>query len=192
MKITGGQARGLRIETPAGSRTRPSTDRMRESVFAILRDLVQEARVLDLFAGSGALGLEAASRGAREVRFVEQHAPTAALIRGNAARLAPAGVACSFHVHSAEASAFLRSPVTEPFDLIFADPPYNRLSDASALHGLLDLVSAGPWLSADGLLVLECDQRLAAPLPPDWRLLRSESYGGTSVWFLDAPTPGDA
>ncbi len=186
MKITGGIGRGLPIETPTGDRTRPSTDRMRESVFAILRDLLPGARVLDLFAGSGSLGLEAASRGAEEVHWVEQHAPTAALIRKNAARLPPAGVSCMFRVHAADVLSWLRKTELPPFDIVFADPPYETLQTPEHFAALLQAISSRPRISPEGLLVLECSGRFRADPPPGWSLLRRESYGSSAVLFLDA------
>lgn len=185
MKITGGQAGGLRIDAPAGDRTRPSTNRMRESLFATLRELVPGARVLDLFAGSGSLGLEAASRGAAAVHAVERHPPTARLIEANAAKLAPAGVACPFAVYAAEAERWLRAAPAKDFDLVFADPPYADLTESADLAGLLENIAAPGVLSETGLVAVEIQARLKPEIPIGWRLIKRKDYGATSVLLLD-------
>lgn len=185
MKITGGQARGLHIETPPGQHTRPTTDRVRESLFAILRDLIPGARVLDLFAGSGALGLEAASRGAASVTWVESHFPTAEIIRRNLNRLAPARVSVEGHVASRDVTTWLRTAPPASADLIFADPPYDLLADAPALTAFLQSIEQAAVLDPNGILLLELRARSTPELPPAWTLLRRETYGGTAVLFLD-------
>jgi 16S rRNA (guanine966-N2)-methyltransferase len=189
MKITGGQARGLHIETPPGQRTRPTTDRVRESLFAILRELIPGARVLDLFAGSGALGLEAASRGAAAVTWIENHPPTADLIRRNLARLSPAGVSVDGTVVPRDVTLWLPAAPPASADLIFADPPYDLLADASALHTFLRTLEQAAVLDENGILLLELRARGTPELPPDWSLLRRETYGGTAVLFLDYRAP---
>lgn len=185
MHITGGQARGLRIETPPGTKTRPTTDRVRESLFAILRDILPGAEVLDLYSGSGALGLEAASRGAAKVRWVEKHAPTAGMISRNFNRLAPAGVQTEGEVHIREVSTWLRGHSGPPADLIFADPPYDLFEDPQALVCFFQSIQQYEILAKEGLLLLEMRARMRPELPKAWNLLRKEVYGGTAVLFLD-------
>jgi len=150
MRITGGRAGGAALRAERGGAARPATDRLREAVFSSLGDRVAEARVCDLFAGSGAYGLEALSRGAAEAVFVERRRSAVATIRENLA-----GVAKSLgepmppaHVVQGDAIAFRAE---EPFDLVFADPPYERLE---AL-----LPKLGPALAAlcaeEGAVVFE-------------------------------------
>src|SRR5690606_15785599 len=149
---------------------RPTTDRVREARFNLLsaRMAFAGARVLDLFAGTGALGLEALSRGAASVTFVEQHPKTLALARRNAADLG-VEAACSFL--RADAVAVLRRPAGPRYDLVFADPPY----DLEALPDLPDL--ALPHLAPGGLFVLEHDARRDFTGHP--ALVLSRAYGRT-------------
>lgn len=185
MNITGGLARGLRIETPPGSKTRPTTNRVRESLFAILRDLIPGSQVIDLYAGSGSLGLEAASRGAERVLWVEKHPAAAALIRQNFARLAPAGVKSEGSVFIEEVGAWLRAPGVDAADLIFADPPYDLMRDAGGLLLLLGGVMQSQILKPEGIMVLEVGKGTPADLPAPWSLLRREEYGSSELLFLD-------
>ncbi|MCC5843108.1 MAG: 16S rRNA (guanine(966)-N(2))-methyltransferase RsmD [Verrucomicrobia bacterium] len=185
MHITGGQARGLRIETPPGNITRPTTDRVRESVFAILRDLIPDAQVIDLYAGSGSLGLEAASRGAEHVTWVEKHPATAALISQNFARLAPAGVTTRGAVKTQEVLSFLRGSGPESADLVFADPPYDKMRKNEELQELLRTMEQSRILKEDGILILEVGGRTRPVLPNPWNLMRKEEYGSTAILFLD-------
>lgn len=175
MRITGGALARRTFDAPPGDRTRPTTDRVREAVFSALgsRTLLTGARALDLFAGSGALGLEALSRGAAHVTFVERHAKTLALARANAAAL---GVADRASFVRANVFAFLRT-ATGPFDLVLADPPY-ALARLGELPGAL-----GPLLADGGLLVLEHDARHA--FEEDARHLQSRTYGSTVVSLFE-------
>ena len=171
MRITGGALARRTLEAPRGDRTRPTTDRVREALFSALgsRMDLAGARVLDLFAGSGALGLEALSRGAAHATFVEHHAPTLAVARRNAAALGVEGRAAFVR---ADALAHLgRTP--GPFDLVLADPPY-ALGRLAALPG-----EARPRLAPGGLFVLEHDARHDFGGADGW--LQSRVYGGTVV-----------
>lgn len=185
MHITGGQARGLRIQAPPGKQTRPTTDRVRESLFAILKDLVPGAHVVDLYAGSGSLGLEAASRGAASVTWVEQHAKTCALLKENASRLAPAGVKCPAQVVCAEVGRWLARPHEQSADLIFADPPYALFQDGDSCTDFLRKLQSSRLLSADSLVVIELSGRIRPMLPPAWSELRRQDYGTTSMLLLE-------
>ena len=177
MRITGGALARRTFDAPPGDRTRPTTDRVREAVFSALgsRMAFADARVLDLFAGSGALGLEALSRGAAHVTFVERHARTLALARANATSL---GVADRAAFVRADVLAFVGKP-SEPLDLILADPPY-------ALDRLADLPNRlRPLLAPDGLLVLEHDARHGFDGADGH--VQSRVYGSTVVSLFDAP-----
>ena len=173
MRIIGGRYRRRLLKAPKGYLTRPSTDRVRESIFNLLTSRIRfdGARVLDLFAGTGALGLEALSRGAASATFVESNGAVLQVARHNAASL-DAADACRFV--RADAVAYLRRYAGPPFDVIFADPPYD-------LDGLTDLPElARPHLNADGRFVLEHDARhhFDEPTPG---LDTSRAYGRTIV-----------
>lgn len=148
MRIIAGEWRGRSIEAPLSIATRPTADRVRETLFSMLASRIgnfEDLKVADLFAGSGALGLEALSRGAASATFVEIDASAGAAIRRNAAKLG-----ASERVRIIAASA-LRLPRSEPFDLIFADPPYAEGSGNDVVHSV---ISAG-WLVSGGWLSVE-------------------------------------
>ena len=172
MRITGGAFARRTIDAPKGARTRPTTDRVREALFSALgsRMDLAGARVLDLFAGSGALGLEALSRGARHATFVEAHGPTLAVARRNAAAL---GVQDRATFARADARAVLARTGPAAFDLVLADPPYG-------LAGLAEIPGAARAVLAEGgLLVLEHDGRHDFADADGWR--QSRAYGSTVV-----------
>ena len=176
MRVVGGRFARRPLRAPRGNRTRPTTDRVREALFNLLgaRMDLDGARVLDLFAGTGALGLEALSRGAAHVTFVERHGPTLALARDNAASL---DVAAHARFARADALAHLRAD-GPAFDLVLADPPY----DLGALPDLPALAQAR--LAPDGLLALEHDARHAFGDAPGHVL--SRAYGRTVVSLFSA------
>ncbi|MGM7697056.1 16S rRNA (guanine(966)-N(2))-methyltransferase RsmD [Microbacterium sp. A84] len=180
-RIIAGEARGLRLEVPA-SGTRPTSDRVRESLFGALEsaDAIVDARVLDLYAGSGALGLEALSRGASSVDLVERSRPAAAIVRRNAATVAKALNVASAGVHESAVLTFLKRD-TGTYDLVFTDPPYD-LDDAAMTA---DLVALAPLLSEDAVVVIE---RASRSTPPDvaaagLEVFREKTYGDTAVWW---------
>ncbi|AXL11990.1 16S rRNA (guanine(966)-N(2))-methyltransferase RsmD [Microbacterium foliorum] len=179
-RIIAGRAGGARLDVPS-SGTRPTSDRVRESLFGGLdsADVIIGARVLDLYAGSGALGLETLSRGAASADLVEQGRTAAGLIRRNAAAVAKAGVP-SARVHQSSVRAFLQR-ATGPYDLVFSDPPYD-LDDAAMTA---DLVGLAPLLAPDALVIIE---RARRSTPPDLdsaglELVREKSYGDTALWW---------
>ena len=148
MRIIAGEWRGRQIEAPPGTATRPTGDRVRETLFSMLASRLgsfEDLRVADLFAGSGALGFEALSRGAASAAFVESDAGAAAAIRRNAEKL---GAGERVRVIAGSALALPRS---EPFDLIFADPPYATGSGTAAVHSIVnaDWLARGGWLSVE-------------------------------------------
>ena len=148
MRIIAGTWRGRSIEAPLSLRTRPTADRVRETLFSMLTSRIgsfEELKVADLFAGSGALGLEALSRGAASATFVESDAGAGASIRRNAEKLGASG-----QVRIIAASA-LKLPRSDPFDLILADPPYAEGSGSAIVRSVL---SAG-WLASGGWLGIE-------------------------------------
>jgi 16S rRNA (guanine966-N2)-methyltransferase len=186
-RIIAGIAKGHRLRTPATSDTRPTTDRVREATFSAIADWAGTAGAtaeqmlvglsfLDLFAGSGAVALEAASRGAGPVTAVESVASVAAIARDNArtTRLA-------VNVAAAEASKWLAGPASTRFDVVWADPPYAY--DNQRLAAIAALIEER-WLAENGLLVLERSSRDQPPDLPEALSVRwHRRYGETTVYF---------
>ena len=181
-RIIAGTAGGRTLRTPPGSGTRPTSDRVREAVFSALdaRDAVHGARVLDLYAGSGALGLEAASRGAASVVLVESDRRAADVIAANARDLGLRGVRVVRTTVSAHLSG---DPGPDAVaDLVLVDPPYDV--DEPTLAAVLERLAAG-WLAPDALLVVERSSRSPEPTWPlgVGRAAKPRKYGETTVWF---------
>lgn len=172
LRIIGGTLRGRKVTYSGDQRTRPMKDRVREAVFNLLGDDVAGTQVLDLFAGSGALGLEALSRGARRAVFLEQHFPTADIIRQNAASL---GVADQVEVHPANTFLWAKRRPALPTDapwLVFCSPPYAFYTDRADAMGEL-LATLAEDAPAGSLLVVESDDRFdTARLPAgfEWQV----------------------
>src|SRR5919204_1441407 len=163
MRVVGGRLRGRNLASPASREIRPTADRLRESVFNILTHAydnpIEGARVLDLFAGTGALGIEAISRGARFALFVDNGAEARALLRSNVESMGLGGVTKVYRRDATNPGA--AHPV-EPFSLVFLDPPYGKGLAEKALAALRD----GGWLTADALVVVE-EAKAAAFAAPD-------------------------
>ncbi|HET6694105.1 MAG TPA: 16S rRNA (guanine(966)-N(2))-methyltransferase RsmD [Pedococcus sp.] len=187
-RIISGKVGGLRLQTPAGSGTRPTSDRVREALFSRLEhlDVVAGAAVLDLYAGSGALGLEAASRGAASVLLVESDRGAAAVARRNAALTGIPGIT----VRAATVERTLTVPPPAPCDLVFIDPPYDIGEEV--LEGILTALVKQRWLSPDAMVVVERSSRSPEPRWPDGLEAEGERrYGETKVWFAGVPEPED-
>lgn len=183
MRIVGGQFKGRAINAPEGRDTRPTSDRARESVFNILAHApwskgVEGRRVLDLFAGAGALGLEAMSRGAAFALFVETDAAARGAIRDNIEALGLFGVT---RIHRRDATDLGVKPagLGEPFDLVFLDPPYGKGLGEAALARL----GQGGWITPDALIVLEAGAA-ETPTTPGFETLDTREYGAAKVLFL--------
>jgi 16S rRNA (guanine966-N2)-methyltransferase len=179
VRIVAGLAKGRRLATPAGP-TRPTSDRAREGLFSSLATLLDldGARVLDLFAGTGAVGLEALSRGAAAALFVESDRAAAEVLRRNIDTVALPGA----QVVKRPVAGFLADTEPQPFDLVFADPPYALADDA--LAGLLADLAARPWLAADAVLVVERAARGSAPPWPEGVTpLQHRRYGEGVLWY---------
>ncbi|HHY93322.1 MAG TPA: 16S rRNA (guanine(966)-N(2))-methyltransferase RsmD [Firmicutes bacterium] len=178
MRVIAGSERGRRLLCPPGQRVRPTSDRVREALFDILQHRIPEARVLDLFAGTGALGIEALSRGARQAVFVDDHPTSLATVRTNLERC---GLTARAQVLRADAVTYLRRPATQdaPFDVIFADPPY-RWGGTSALLGRIS-----PALLAPGGVVIYEHARKEEPPEQVGNLkrVRQQRYGDTVLSF---------
>jgi 16S rRNA (guanine966-N2)-methyltransferase len=188
-RIISGLAGGRRIRTPPGSGTRPTSDRVREALFSRLEhmDVLQNAKVLDLYAGSGALGLEAASRGAASVVLVESQWSAVSVIRKNIAELGLGGV--SVRADTVE-KALMGGPALddERADLVLADPPYD-VTDHD-LGDVLTLLVAHQWLSEDAFVVVERSARSPQPRWPEGLTGAGERrYGDTKMWFADFAGP---
>lgn len=163
VRIIAGQWRGTRLPVPDRPGLRPTSDRVRETLFNWLQPVLPGARVLDLFAGSGALGLEAASRGAAHVQLVEADGALAQALGGAVARLDAQGRVAVRH---GDALAFLRDDTSEPWDIAFVDPPFA----AGLWPAVLELLPAR--LAADAWLYVESPAGHAPDLPADWALHR--------------------
>ena len=180
MRIVGGALRGRPLASPRTDSIRPTSDRTREAVFNILAHAWPEkldgARVLDLFAGTGALGLEALSRGAAQALFVEESAEARGLIRTNVEAFGLQGRAKIFR---RDAASLGEAGTIAPFDLVFADPPYGKGLAERALQSAL----AGGWLKPDALVVVE--EAAATPFqpPPGFSLVERRDWGDTGVTF---------
>jgi 16S rRNA (guanine966-N2)-methyltransferase len=183
MRIVGGRLRGRSLKGPASPAIRPTADRLRESLFNILLhaygDPLTGARVLDLFAGSGALGLEAVSRGAAFALFVDDSADARALIRANVEALGLGGITRIFRRDATRLG--LAHPV-EPFSLVFLDPPYGQGLAEQALASARD----GAWLVPQALIVVEeaADARFATP--EGFTEIERRRYDDTELVFLRA------
>src|SRR5215204_441730 len=180
MRIVGGRLRGRALAAPKSHAVRPTADRLREALFNILvhayGDPVSGARVLDLFAGTGALGLEAMSRGAAFALFVDDGAEARALIRGNVEALGLGGTTRIFRRDAAKLGP--AHPV-EPFSLVFADPPYGK----SLAEQSLTSARQGGWLTPDALLLVE-EGANAFQTPPGFEEIDRRTYDDTEFTFL--------
>jgi 16S rRNA (guanine966-N2)-methyltransferase len=179
VRIVAGLAKGRRLAAPAGA-TRPTSDRAREAMFSTLAHLVDldGARVLDLFAGTGAVGLEALSRGAALAVLVEADRAAAEVLRRNADTVGLPGA----RIVRRPVVAVLAEPPDEPFDVVFADPPYAL--DDTALADLLAAVAGNGWLADGGVVVVERSARGRGPVWPDGITpLQDRRYGEGVLWY---------
>ncbi|MGH3928756.1 MAG: 16S rRNA (guanine(966)-N(2))-methyltransferase RsmD [Pseudonocardiaceae bacterium] len=186
-RIVAGVAGGRRLAVPPRG-TRPTSERVREAVFSAIqarRDL-HGARVLDLYAGSGALGLEALSRGAAHVRFVESDRRAAAVLRRNVEALGLGGLdGTAAQVSVATVATVLAGEADQLYDVVLADPPYAM--DSDGLSGVLSTLVLGGWLASGALLVVERPTKAAAPTWPDGvAALTVRRYGDTAVHYGSA------
>jgi len=183
-RIVAGSAGGRRLRTPDGDRTRPTSDRVREAMFSTVESLLgtwEGVHVLDLYAGSGALGLEALSRGAARALMVESHRRTAGLISGNARDLGLTGAEVSARTVQLQVER-RRADDETPFDLVFADPPY--ATPSAELEAVLAALVAGSWLGESAVVVLERARRSDAIAWPDGlEPIRRRPYGETVLWY---------
>lgn len=184
MRIVSGKFKGTTLAAPKDSSIRPTSDKVRESVFNILAHGIADfdidgARVLDLFAGTGALGLEALSRGAKYCLFIENAAPARGIIRTNVEAMNLTGVT---RIWRRDAGSLGPAGNMEPFDLVFCDPPYGKGLGEKALASAL----AGGWIGTGGIAVLEERSGVDLALPESFEEVDRRSYGDTQVVFLRA------
>lgn len=186
MRVTGGTLRGRALVAPKDMRVRPTSDKVRQAIFNMLahRDFggapgVGGTRVADLFAGTGALGIEALSRGARWCLFIEDDSESRALIRRNVEALGLTGVSKIWR-RDAAAPGPLPAGAGGPFDLVFLDPPYRKGLAAAALAAL----ARENWLAPGALAVAETAEDEDVPSVPGYAVLDTRCYGGTRVTFL--------
>jgi 16S rRNA (guanine966-N2)-methyltransferase len=189
MRVVGGRFRGRALAGPRSKAIRPTSDRLRESLFNILQHSyglpLPETRVLDLFAGTGALGLEAISRGAAHALFIETSVEGRGIIRANIDALQLTGVT---RVLRRDATTLGRAGTITPFDLIFCDPPYGKKLGEQALMSAV----AGGWLSPGALCVLEERSGTAVSLPPGLEALEQRETGDSQVIFASLSTAEDS
>ena len=182
MRVIAGSAGGLRLAAPKRG-VRPTMDRVKAAIFSSLGDTVIGARVLDLFAGSGALGIEALSRGAASVLFVEEDRQSIAVIKENLAKVNLTG-----RIRQENVFDFLRrSAGMENFQIIFADPPYEQTKSGERYtEKLLSNEVLPQLLDSDGVFVLEKRPSELIPATNLWDVVRARKYGATEVLFLSA------
>ena len=179
-RIIAGQFGGRQLKTPPGDGTRPTTDRVREALFSSLQSELggfDGARVLDLFAGSGALGLEALSRGAESADFVESDTRVAGVIKRNIADL---GVDYTTVLRTT-VDRFVRVPPPAPYDLVFLDPPYSLGTEE--VTDLVAALTVPAWRTSDSVIVVERASRDPFTWPEGVERLRDKAYGETHLWY---------
>ncbi|MFI5619306.1 16S rRNA (guanine(966)-N(2))-methyltransferase RsmD [Streptomyces sp. NPDC051567] len=188
-RVIAGSAGGRRLAVPPGTGTRPTSDRMREGLFSTWESLhgLAGARVLDLYAGSGAVGLEALSRGAAHALLVETDTKAAQAVRENIKNLALPGA----EFRSGRAEQIVAVPAHgDPYDIVFLDPPY-AVGHEDLREILLTLRSNG-WLTGDALVTVERSTRSGAfPWPGEFEPLRSRKYGEGTLWYGRAAFTGE-
>jgi len=174
MRVIAGTARGVPLFAPRDRATRPITDRVKETLFGIVGERVVDARALDLYAGSGAIGIEALSRGAAHVTFVERGRAPLDAIRENLER-----------TRLAADASFLAGPMGEPFDLAFLDPPYAERAILAPLERLV------PHLAPGALVVIKLFWRTQVPAVEGLAHVRERRFGETALTFLEASSGAD-
>jgi len=190
MRVISGVAKGRRLRATKSPEMRPTTDTARQTIFDMLSAVVTSARVLDLFAGAGTLGIEALSRGAREAIFVESDREACSIILQN---LEATGLRSSGVIRRGEVLRFLSRTSRTPFDLVFLDPPYGR--GLGFVSRTLGKIAAGKWIRPGGTVVVEA-QEGQIDWPPGFRETRTRRFGRTRVSMAvvdgaEGDLPGD-
>jgi 16S rRNA (guanine966-N2)-methyltransferase len=177
MRVIAGTARGVPLVAPRDRGTRPITDRVKETLFGILGERVIDARVLDLYAGSGAVGIEALSRGAEHATFVEKARLALVALRTNLGRT---GMAERAHIEPATVERFLTEPSSTPWDLVFCDPPYDERAIVAPLRAVV------PHLAPGAIVVVKHFWRAEVPPVEGLAAARQRRFGETMLTFLEA------
>lgn len=177
LRVISGSAGGLHLKSPKRHQLRPTQDRIRQVIFSSLAELIPDARVLDLFAGTGSLGIEALSRGAATATFVEQEKEAVLCIKDNLDHCKLQG-----DVRHADVFSFLAKPPAEKFDVIFADPPYDKVRKDLDDEPLLNAVI--PHLVENGVFVWEHYAGQQLQSAQYWEVMRHKDYGETGLSFL--------
>ena len=175
MRVVSGTARGCKLQPVPGMNTRPTTDRVKENVFNLIQDHVRGARVLDLFAGTGQLGIEALSRGAQTCDFVEHNKTAYNIVCKN---VQTARVSDRARLHCAEAARFVPQAGARRFDLIFLDPPYG----GTILENALLQIETFDILSTDGIII--CESAVGDRFAHGFEVVRERRYGATMITVL--------
>lgn len=183
MRVISGVRKGLRLKAPDGLDTRPTTDRVKESLFNILQQYMPAKRVLDLFAGSAALGIEALSRRCESCVFIENGR---AAYNTASANITAAGFESKSKLLKTDAVSYLKgcTDSNADFDIVFMDPPYNK----GMIYPILDLISHGRLLSPNGIVVTETEKDGENPEHPSFDILRQAVYGKTVITVLTLST----
>ncbi len=176
MRVIAGVRKGLKLKSPDGINTRPTTDRVKESIFNIIQTYLPSNRVLDLFAGSGAMGIEALSRRCEHCTFVEYDKKAFSVVKNN---INLAGFEGSSELVFSDSLHFLNS-VLKPFDIIFLDPPYNK----GFLSPVLSLIIENNLLTDDGIVIVETEKDGEEADHNDYTVIRRATYGKTVVTVL--------
>jgi 16S rRNA (guanine966-N2)-methyltransferase len=184
MRIVSGRFKGRTLKAPGDAALRPTSDKVRQALFNILEHAgfasafsLEGARVVDLFAGTGALGLEALSRGAKYCLFIEDAAESRAIIRENVEALGLTGVSKIWRRDATNLGAL---DTLAPFDLAFLDPPYRKGLLAPTLKGL----ATGGWLNANALIIAEAAEDEAMPVVDGFEIMDDRVYGDTRIAFM--------
>ena len=178
MRVIAGIAKGRTLDAPRGGATRPATDRIRETLFAILEPILGDARVLDLFAGAGTLGIEALSRGSASVTFVERSAEAIKALRRN---IAATGFADRSELVTANVLSFLEQSVVGPYDVVFCDPPF---ADVALLEATLAHPRLRTALAPEAYVVARVLRKHQPRLPDAVNVFRAKEIGEESLLFL--------
>jgi 16S rRNA (guanine966-N2)-methyltransferase len=178
VRVIAGSAKGRTLVAPRGGATRPATDRIRETLFAILEPVLDEARVLDLFAGAGTLGIEALSRGAASATFVERSAEALKALRKN---ITATGFTARAEVVAANVLGFIEQRVAGPYDVVFCDPPF---ADVALLEATLAHPRLAGALAPEAFVVARVLRKHPPRVPAGARVLRVKELGEETLLFL--------
>ena len=175
MRIISGTAKGHKIQCPKGSGTRPTSDRVREAIFSILGERVIDARILDLYSGTGAMGLEALSRGAAHVDFVEKNTESLRALKSNLQ------IFDTDNFFVIKGDLLKRASRLGNYNIMFLDPPY----DKSLYLPTLKMAHVHGILEAGCTIVMECRRKFDFILPKEYNFIKRKDYGDISLWFLE-------